>query len=343
MKRNIILYAMLLLAGLFFASCEKVLDVDDSGANDLLVLNGVPSAGRQAFVYLSHSHFFLDSSITHPVSEAALTLTVNGIPYTPDSLSGCKYFFPYTCQPGDTMSISVTSPDGNLQAKTYVPLYPEINNFSVSEFASPSFNFYWAQYTLCDHPDNPEYYYLKVEVRDSGMRFNEWTRQFDTVDTLHSTYFLMPNNPELTSSDVSPNEALGGYLYTSLMSLDSRIDGLNYPVNLYIMLLKDTNEVNDSLHLFKHWYTITIESVTPARLRYLISVAQNLSSFSFFTEPVQPFSNIQGGVGIFAGSSKWQFTFDPDTLSSALGLPPSVDPSSLPPLRPSPPPGKPSR
>lgn len=322
--KKIVYIAFIVLVGLFVTSCEKVLDVDDSGAEDILVLNGVPSAGNRAFVYFSHTHFFLDNSITHPVDGAALTLTANGIPYLPDSVSGCKYFFPYICQPGDSLSIAITSLDGDLHSKTYVPLFPDITGFNVTEYASPSFNFYWARYNLHDHADNPEYYYLKVEVRDSGMRFNEWTRQFDTVDTVHSTYFLMPNNPELTSHDVSPNEALGGYLYTSLMSTDRRIDGQDYAVNLYILLLKDTNEVNDSLHVFKHWYDVTIESITPARMRYLISVSQNLNTVSFFAEPVQPFTNIDGGVGIFAGSAKWKFSFDPDTIPRFGTAPPPV-------------------
>lgn len=333
MKKTVYILFPLLLAALF-ASCEKVLDIDDSGAGDILVLNGVPSAGNRAFVYFSHSHFFLDTSITHPVEGATPTLTVNGVPYTPDSVSGCKYFFPYTCQPGDSMSIDITSGDGIVHGKTYVPLFPDVTDFSVREFASPSFNFYWAQYKLCDHADNPEYYYLRVEVRDSGMRFDSWTRQYDTVDTVHATYFLMPNNPELTSSDVSPNVALGGYLYTGLMSTDRRIDGQDYPVNLYILLLKDTNEVNDSLHIFKHWYNITVESITQARMRYLISVSQNLNTVSFFAEPVQPFSNVEGGVGIFAGSAKWKFSFDPDTLQHKDGSPPPLPLEAVESLRP---------
>lgn len=322
--KNIGHIVFLVMLGILFASCEKVLDIDDSGAGDILVLNGVPSAGNRAFVYFSHSHFFLDSSITHPVSGAAPTLTVNGIPYTPDSVAGCKYFFPYTCQPGDSMTIDITSIDGNVHGKTYVPLFPDVTDFNVTEYASPSFNFYWAKYTLHDHADNPEYYYLKVEVRDSGMRFNDWTRQFDTVDTVHSTYFLLPSNPEITSHEVSPNEALGGYLYSSLMSTDRQIDGQNYEVNLYILLLKDTNELNDSVHVFKHWYDVTIESITPARMRYLISVAQNLNTVSFFAEPVQPYTNLEGGVGIFAGTAKWKFSFDPDTIPHLGSVPPAV-------------------
>ena len=324
MKRNRYFLVLMAVMACVCVSCEDTLDVDDSGANDLLVLNGVPSAGRQAFIYFSHSHFFLDNSSNHPVAGAVPTLTVNGVPYAHDSVSGSKFFFPYTCQPGDSLTIDVTSPSGNVHAKTYVPLVPAISGFSVAEYPTSSFNFYLAQYTLSDHADNPEYYYLKVEVRDSGMRYNDWTHQFDSVDTVHSTYFLMPNNPELTSSDVSPNVALGGYLYTSIMSTDRRIDGQDCDVRLFIMHLKDTNEVVNDTQQFKHWYDITIESITLERLRYLISVSQNLNTVSFFAEPVQPFTNIEGGVGIFGGSSKVKFSFDADTVTTAGG------PSGLP-------------
>ena len=61
--------AMLLLGG-----CEKVLDIDDSDANSIMVLNGVPQAGKRAFVNFTNTHFFLDSVGSHPVDGATLTL-----------------------------------------------------------------------------------------------------------------------------------------------------------------------------------------------------------------------------------------------------------------------------
>ena len=328
MKRNIYILMVLALIAAMAASCTKVLDIDDTGAEDLLVLNGVPSAGQRAFVFFSHSHFFLDSNPSHPVDGASPTLRVNGVPYAPDSVSGCKYFFPYVCQPGDTLAIDVTSNAGSVSGRTYVPPFPEVQDFSVFDYASPSWNFYWATYTLHDHPSCNEYYYLTVNVRDSGIRYDPWLQRLDTVDTVHATYFLMPFNHEITSSEVSPNMPLAGYLYSSLYSTDRLIDGQDYPVNLYILHLIDTNEVNDSVNTFKHWYDVTIESITPARWRYLISAAQSMGTISFFAEQAQPYTNIEGGVGVFAGMARWRFTFDPDTLvrvtTDQKALPPGV-------------------
>lgn len=313
--------AILILVVTLLGSCTKVLEIDDSGAKDLLVLNGLPSAGNRAFVFFSHSHFFLDSEMSYPVDGASLTLNVNGVPYAPDSVSGSKYFFPYTCQPDDSLRIDIASPAGNLHAKTYVPRYPVIDGFSVVDFASSSFNFYLARYTLSDYADHSDYYYLTVTVRDSGMRFDTWTQTFDTVDTVHSTYFLVPYNEELTSNEVSPNAALGGYLYSSLISTDRLMDGQDREVSVFILHLIDTNEVNDSAHVFKHWYDVTIESITPARLLYIVSASRNMGSVSFFTEQSQPYTNIQGGMGVFAGMARWRHSFDPDTLIHLSGSP----------------------
>ena len=80
---------------------------------------------------------------------------------------------------------------------------------------------------------------------------------------------------------------------------------------------------------FKHEYTVTLESMTYARLRYLIDVSRQGSSNSFFTEQGQVRGNVDGALGIFAGSAKSEITFWPDTL-------PVVNDPSGPALLPSP-------
>lgn len=303
----------LLFAFCFFllASCEKVLDVQPG--EQQLVLNGVPSAGQQAFVNFSRTHFFLDTLNAQPISGATLTLTVNGIDYTPSSVDGCNYFFPCTLQPDDTLCITALADGHRVEASTYVPKPPQISNMEVNHFESPSFNFYLAEFTLADHPGYRDLYSLKVEVRDSGARYNEWTGLIDTVDTVSATYFILPN-ADLTSSDVCPYIPLGGYLFTQLMFTDTRIEGEDTPVELYIMKLVDTNEIAP----FKHYYSITAETLTADRWRYLISVAQASSMTSMFAEQGQPYTNIkvdgEPGLGIFAGNARYRYIFDPDTI-----------------------------
>lgn len=304
------------IAALFFCGCQKELRIDDSEGNSIMVLNAVPSAGKRAFVNFTNTHFFLDDNGSHPVQGAALTLYINGVPYSPDSVSRCKYFFPDTLREDDQLEIDITSPSGNVHAETYVPKFPNISATTPpSRWASPTFNFYYLPLKLSDHAGYKEIYSINVMQRDSGMRYDAWTHTYDTVDTIHSSYFaFLGDNSDITSNEVSPNVALADMLYGGLMFLDRRIDGQqNYLIELCIPIFKDTTEVVDSEHAFKHWYTVNVESITEDRFWYLISVARNNSMTSFFAEQAQPYSNVEGALGIFAGAAKWQKIFDTDT------------------------------
>ena len=308
MKRNLLI---LLAAVSLLASCEKTVDVED-GANHELVLNGVPTPDRRAFVYFAQTRFFLDSSNNQQVVPDNMVLTVNGVPMTPDSVSRCRYFFPYTLQEDDTLTIDISARGHDVHARTYVPRYPDVNNVTATYFASPSFNFHIVNLRLDDRAGVDEYYNVMVTARDSGLRYNEWGDSLELVDTVHATYFLVPNNPEVTSNDVCPFIPLGGYLYSRIMFLDRNIDGQQYPLQLYIMQTIDTNERPP----FKHAYMIDVESVTPARWNYILSAASQNSMFSFFAEQGQTYGNVEGAVGIFAGSASRHYIFNPDTIST---------------------------
>lgn len=306
MKRNLLI---LLAAVSLLASCEKTVDVED-GANHELVLNGVPTPDRRAFVYFAQTRFFLDSSNNQQVVPDNMVLTVNGVPMTPDSVSRCRYFFPYTLQEDDTLTIDISARGHDVHARTYVPRYPDVNNVTATYFASPSFNFHIVNLRLDDRAGVDEYYNVMVTARDSGLRYNEWGDSLELVDTVHATYFLVPNNPEVTSNDVCPFIPLGGYLYSRIMFLDRNIDGQQYPLQLYIMQTIDTNERPP----FKHEYMIDVESVTPARWNYILSAASQNSMFSFFAEQGQTYGNVEGALGVFAGSASRHYIFNPDTV-----------------------------
>lgn len=318
MKRIPIIVLVALLA---LTSCEKTVEIDEP-ADRQLVLNAVPSAGHRAFVYFAHTRFFLDSSNYQPVDGANVILTVNGNLMTPDSSSRCRYFFPHTLQEGDSLTIDITALGGHgVHARTYVPYYPAINGMAAANYASPSFNFHVLSFRLDDHAGNDEYYSVVVQERDSGMRYNEWGDSLELVDTVHSAMFLVPENPEVTSSDVCPYIPLGGYLYSRLMFMDKHIDGQQYPMQLYIMQTIDTNERPP----FKHEYTVTVESVTPARWNYTLSASSQNSMFSYFAEQGQAYGNVDGALGVFAGTAVRRYIFNPDTLTTTPVPIPLID------------------
>ena len=303
----------LLLLVVLFSSCEKVLDIDDDPSKHQLVVNAVPQADKRAFVYFASSRFFLDPSNNQPLDSVTLTLTVNGTPYAPDSVSNCKYFFPYTYVEGDSLELDAAAGNRRAHARTYVPLIPTFSNIKVyDQSTGHTLRYYQAEFDFQDHAGIDEYYSLRLMVRDSGVRFNDWKQKYDTVDTVHSSYFILRGNPEI-KGDASYTNPMMGIAYTRNFFNDSEIDGRNYHTEVSVLHLIDTNEVQP----FKHEYTISLESITYARLRYLIDVArQGGGSTSFFVEQGAVRGNVEGALGIFAGSSKSEFTFWPDTLKA---------------------------
>ena len=294
---------LFIIFSLLLSSCEKVLEFDEGMSQRQIVLNGVPSAGQELFVNLSYSHLFIDSNTSFPIADAHITVDVNGTQLTPVRHNGCNYFFERTMQEDDEVSISVLADGRHLQAHTYVPRLPRVADLQCSVVADV-FNFVDVSFNLNDYPDKKDYYKFTIAERDSGIRKNPFTEEFDTIDTTFNTRFLCLFNPEITSPEVAASSALGGYFYNQLLTTDSLINGKNVNIHFQILLLFDTNEVEP----FKHDYELHIESVTPERYDYLRQAANASSSSSLFSEPIQVSGNIEGGaLGCFAGNAKRRF------------------------------------
>lgn len=309
MKKSFALYLPLFI--LLFTACEKVIAIDPDPNAARLVLNGVPMADKQAFVYFANTRFFLDTSNNQPIDGASLSLYVNGVPCMLDSVRRCRYYFDYVGMPGDSLRVVGTTPRGEVSARTYIPLVPAISNIRLQgDTGGYSMRYYNADFTFQDHAGVEEFYNLSVSVRDSGIRYNTWTAKFDTVDTVHSSYFTIRYNPEITGN-ASYTNGMMGLLYNHNYFNDGEIDGRNYRVRMQLLHTIDTNEVLP----FKHEYTVSLASITYDRLRYLIEVSRQSSSSSFFSEQGQVEGNVTGALGVFAGAAVSKFTFDPDTLA----------------------------
>lgn len=312
MKNNRLV--ILLLVALSLASCTKELDIYPS-ANRQMVLNAEPQADSRAFVNFAYTRFLLDTSNNQPVAGADVRLVVNGVEYQSDSMSRCNYFFPYTLQGGDSLAVNINAAGRTVHASTVVPLAPVVSDFQKLYVRTDIFNSAAVSFKLSDHAGINEIYSIAVSERDSGMRYNEWTSSYDTIDTIVSTYFCLPNNPDITSNEVCPNVPLMTeplMLYGSrIMFLDRKIAGRqNYQVNMLIPILVDSNEVAP----FKHEFIIKVNSLTPDRYRYNLALARSGGMTSFFAEQGQMYGNVDGALGIFAGSSGVKYQFCVDSL-----------------------------
>ena len=269
-----ILFSSIIVLALLVSSCEKVIDFDASNTRPTPVLNAIPTAGQQLFVNYSYTRFFLDTVNSHPVGNVNMVVTANGQEYRPVSINGSNYFFDYTPQEDDQLSIHILSDAGEVAANTYIPRMPRISNPRV---------FVW-------------------DTVFNMLTINFDIDEYDTIDTTRNTFFFCQDKA-LTDPTAAATEALGGYIYTQLLTTDKLIDGQRHNTTIMMILLRDTNEVEP----FIHEYTLNVESVTPERYQYLQDIEQATSIMQLITEPAPVYSNVNGALGIFAGSSKVTF------------------------------------
>ncbi|MBR1850604.1 MAG: DUF4249 domain-containing protein [Bacteroidales bacterium] len=314
--------ALIALTATLFASCEEVMEIDESKIESPLVLNAMPSNGQQMFVNFTRTRFFLADTYK-PLSNATISLLVNNTPVAVDSVSGCNYFFGYTAAPGDSLRITASHNGQTATASTYVPYMPTLNNVS-ARLDSSLFHMVMIKFQLADIADLHEMYHINVVERDSGLRRNIMTGGFDTIDTTFNPYFIC-NDRLITDPSVAAFQPFGGFFYQRILCSDSLIDGRNYNVTLMVLKLVDTTEVKP----FSHSYSLNFESVTPERFDYLCQVANASNSNTMFAEPSQVKGNINGALGVFAGTAKQLIPLNLDSTIAPSTPPMISDPQAV--------------
>ena len=299
MKRLIIIPALFLL----FISCEKVIPFDTSLSQHEMVLNAVPSADKQLFVYFAHTRFFLDSTNYQPLTDVDMTITVNGTDYRPTSVDRCNYFFDYTVRENDNLSIRIHADGKDVTASTIVPPLPRISQPVAFTTDTGVFNLLIVNFNIDDYPNHKDYYCITLRQRDSGSRYSPYFERYDTIDTVFNTIFFC-NDLDLIDPYLAANASVAGFTsLNQLLTADDNIDGQNHNTTLTLIRLRDTNEVIPYIHQ----YSLDIESVSPERYRYLHDIANATTILQFLTEPPAVYSNVNGAVGIFAANARRTF------------------------------------
>ena len=152
-------------------------------------------------------------------------------------------------------------------------------------------------FTLRDPADHSDFYHLFVVERDSGIRWNNWLEQWDTIDTVTYSYFQC-FNPEITSPGVNATEGML-YYFNQLLITDSLLDGQSTELTLSLIMLRDTAE-----HPISRQYTLVVESLSLEAYRYRCELSQAQGGGQYFAEPMHIYSNVSSGVGIFAAIAR---------------------------------------
>lgn len=323
MKKTLLI--LLPLVALLWTGCEeKVIDIDPGLTQKVPVAVARVEADSAISLRLTFSRFFLD---THPFAEidnATVSLTVNG---NPDAAAvthvGGNYSIAYTPQAGDRLGLRVLVPGQNvpLTAETTMPTTPVVSTAHVSQGTdnngSPVFNI---RFRLTDDAATRDYYSIRLRSIDTLIHtynINQYSTVVVSDTTPRDMFISFSCNDVILKDNTNLSLDLDGSTPMSWLPFsDELISGTSHDITISIP--RDTASTTpgnaggeSGTYVDTYQYTIPklyLEVTSYSYDRYLYELT--LSTYdgdmlsAMFTEPVQIHTNVQGGIGIFAASSR---------------------------------------
>ena len=316
MKFKIFIYTSLLIFSLL-CSCEKTIDFSGKIPNPQLVLNCAVTPDSTIVVNLTKSKFFLSNNQGFTtVDNAVVSVTINDL--VSDNLKNIgngNYVSKITAKPNDKVKINASATSLE-SVSAEVTIRPKITIISVDTLWSSIDNSYnYPIYNLTrDSIIGNTYYWelrLKIKFQDNSNEQN----YYRLIATANQNYYNPYNSYDSYGNSgfefddiVFGNSSKNGSIIDILSSTygnncfsDELINGKEYSLsiktnimrNVYISGKKPKTDLqsNDSL-------TIDLQQLSKSFYLYRKTKDASTSTNPLFSEPVQIYSNITGGMGI---------------------------------------------
>lgn len=336
-RHTLALVAVSLLTALAMNGCQKMIDFDYDDIDPLVVVYSNPVCGEPVSVRLTYSRFFLASGDYEVIDNATLRLEVNGtvlpeVPAFNDSVvHGHKmYNFSYQPQADDTLTLYIHVPaSGKHEAKdlvcgTRMPKAPQLTDVAatvsnLNVYTTTDYSFDVAlRFTLVDDADVQNYYSVTTSQLDSLFCHYDFGsgRSVDTVIVRRSLFYFTCNDPLLTGTS-SISDVIDDDEYASMNFSDENINGRSHVItlsgsdfcNYYIGGVWDSvgsRYVRPTITA-RNYIELSVGSINRDKYLFDQTSAASTQDFSFFSEPTQIHSNVQGGIGVMAGSTNATF------------------------------------
>lgn len=308
---------MMMVAALLAVGCEKEIPLDTEGIEPKVVVTGNVVAGKALNIHLTYSRLIFgwhDANGMYEYSfdeidNATVSLVANGVVMGGTLRDSGYYEFGYVPQEGDKLDLKVSVPGHDeLTATTVVPHKPVLTDLNSSVRNTDEYEVQIdVRFKLKDLAGESNYYRLKVFLYDTTVyRYVDY--QGDTVTDVYANepeqmYFSCNDaaiNP-FGISDVSIDEAV---TYSSLYFTDNAFSGENHEVHLTFTQWTGGYYEGSTSTSKRH---VEVEVTAMSRDRFLYEQSVQASSESddlgIFQDPVPVHSNIENGIGIFAGTS----------------------------------------
>lgn len=323
MKKHIVM-AMFGTA-LFASSCERPIDFKGDGPSPRLVIDAVvgPNRGKPSIsisepdfeenthlIGVEEAVFLFGGRKPAPVEDPTLKVSINGtdipVEIATDWNSGKIYrHFHSPLAEGDRLEFSAETPlHGRVTASDIVPAPADITDLKSEWFTDPADNQSCLRtlVTVADRAGEKNYYRFAIRTT---VRFRytdyEYIQDPDTGEYI-PTPVVREDEYSEEHEVMTDHEILFNRMDSSPASSerwgqvsDEVFDGRSYTFDLYIRL---SREVWMQYEVISRSVTVDVHTLSPTTFKHLRSLNLYAGSDNL-SEPVQIYSNVAGGYGIF--------------------------------------------
>jgi len=278
MKKLLSLLALMVI----LSSCEKEIDYKIPDPGDKIVVSGQLVSGKAPKIYLSTSVYSMEAGIpkTSNIYSAKLFTNDPNSPFELEAKLGNSSFdsvYYYTSAhiigQAKTYRLEVSAP--NLDPVSASTLVPPSTAIASTRYDTATKEL---RFSFNDQPNNSDYYF--IQLIHAGQNYPLY---FSSADpTLEFFEF---------SGDPFGGEGEGRSYGSAAFFDDNQFKGMSKEVNIRI-----EDYINADFYIYLH-------SISESYYRFRLTEAAGGFSDGFFSEPVQLFSNVEGGYGIITGQS----------------------------------------
>ncbi len=299
------LLGMALLMGVTLASCQTEIEFDGEETEPYIVVYGVQEADSIMSVQLSYSRFFLSNAPTQYIGDATVQLYLNGTLLPVDRVNDeeGRYYFNARPQPGDSLYLSVVAGDKAVTAGTRVPLQPHI------EFAGYTtdtvVNVYEGYDEYSGGTDTVITYNMRFRLHDGGEEnYYQFSVQMynDFSASYQDNMYFGSNSPYFYEMDaIEMIEGGDGTFYGNYVLFDDALfNGKVMEFSISFDRWNSSGYFDPAVPMFR----VALQSFSKECYRYKQTASTAGDGFgNLFTEPVQVYSNVEGGIGVFASQT----------------------------------------
>ncbi len=317
MKKAI--FPLIALVLILFSSCEKEIEFNGEATEPLVVVNSFLMPDSVIKVELTKSRFFLDSKDDFDrINNATVSIEVNGqYKETLRFVNSGNYTGDYKPLPGDSVALLVKVPGQEDVRSTVVVQQPSVI-LSVDTLSTKLTGRYEGQVM-----DNIVIAWVNNYEKEIGIRIKDPAQQknfyrlsvffreeYTGYEHGYLSGYYLYFNLQGVSNETSSSNILGlvdgessdeFHVFTDEL-FDGKEIVIRFKINDYVLEPTPGYE-----HLFekptmevKRSYILNLQSIPQDTYLYLKSKDAAEQVFeTFFTEPVQIYTNIENGVGIF--------------------------------------------